>query len=80
VQHLAPASSRSTMSALFLLVNNLIGLGIGPYFFGRISDLLAPAYGADSIKVAFLYGLGFYAIAAVLLYLASRRIARDWID
>ncbi len=80
VQHLAPASSRSTMSALFLLINNLVGLGIGPYFFGRVSDLLKPVYGEDSIKYAFLYGLGFYVIAAVLLYLASRRIARDWID
>jgi MFS family permease len=80
VQHLAPAASRSTMSALFLLVNNLVGLGIGPYFFGWLSDLLKPAYGAESIKVAFLCGLGFYVIAAVLLYLASRRIARDWVD
>jgi MFS family permease len=80
VQHLAPASSRSTMSALFLLINNLVGLGIGPYFFGRVSDLLKPVHGEDSIKYAFLYGLGFYVIAAVLLYLASRRIARDWID
>jgi hypothetical protein len=68
------------MSALFLLVNNLVGLGVGPYFFGRVSDLLKPAYAEDSIKYAFFYGLGFYAIAAVLLYLASRRIARDWID
>jgi MFS family permease len=80
VQHLAPAASRSTMSALFLLVNNLVGLGIGPYFFGWLSDLLKPAYGTESIKVAFLCGLGFYVIAAVLLYLASRRIARDWVD
>ena len=80
VQHLAPASSRSTMSALFLLINNLVGLGIGPYFFGRLSDGLKGEYGADSIKYAFLYGLGFYAFAALLLYLASRRIARDWVE
>ena len=80
VQHLSPASSRSTMSALFLLVNNLIGLGAGPYLFGKLSDLLKPTYGADSIKYAFLYGLGFYVLAALLLYLASRRIARDWVE
>lgn len=80
VQHLAPAGSRSTMSALFLLVNNLIGLGLGPYFFGRLSDALAPVYAADSIKIAFLCGLGFYLAAAVLLYCASRRVARDWVE
>lgn len=80
VQHLSPATSRSTMSALFLLVNNLIGLGVGPYFFGRMSDALRPLYAAESIKYAFLFGLGFYLIAALLLALASRRIARDWVE
>lgn len=80
VQHLSPASSRSTMSALFLLINNLIGIGAGPYFFGKVSDLLKPTFGADSIKYAFLYGLGFYVLAALLLYLASRRISQDWVE
>ncbi len=80
VQHLAPATSRSTMSALFLLVNNLIGLGIGPYFFGRMSDWLRPLHGDDSIKFAFLYGLGFYLAAAALLLLAALRVERDWVD
>jgi len=80
VQHLSPASSRSTMSALFLLVNNLIGIGVGPFLFGKLSDMLKPTFGADSIKYAFLYGLGFYLLAALLLYLASRRISRDWVE
>jgi len=80
VQHLAPASARALMSALFLLITNLIGLSAGPYFFGKVSDLLKPAYGADSIKWAFVIGLGFYLVAAVLLLLASRSIKKDWVD
>ena len=80
VLHLSPASSRSTMSALFLLLGNLIGIGIGPYFFGKVSDLLKPQFGADSIKYAFLYGLGIYWLAALLMYCASRSIARDWVE
>ncbi|MHB8679410.1 MAG: spinster family MFS transporter [Rudaea sp.] len=80
VQHLGPPTSRSTMSALFLLINNLIGLGVGPYFFGWLSDLLKPEYGEASIRYAFLYGLGFYPIAAALLYTASRSIVQDWVD
>lgn len=79
VQHLSPAASRSTMSALFLLINNLIGLGIGPYFFGRMSDVLRPLHGTESIKYAFLYGLGFYLLAALLFFLAALRIERDWV-
>lgn len=80
VQHLAPAASRSLMAALFLLITNLIGLSAGPYFFGKVSDLLKPEYGADSIKWAFVIGLGFYLVAAVLLLLASRTIRKDWVD
>lgn len=80
VQHLGPVQSRSQMSALFLLVNSLIGLGLGPWFFGKVSDLLKAAHGADSIKYAFLMGLSFYVVAAGLLIVASRRLAKDWVD
>ena len=31
---------RSTASASFLLINNLIGLGVGPYLIGSASDAL----------------------------------------
>ncbi|EGF89715.1 major Facilitator Superfamily protein [Asticcacaulis biprosthecium C19] len=80
VQHLGPARSRSQMSALFLLINNLIGLGVGPYFFGKMSDVLKPEYGTDSIKWAFVIGLSFYLVAAVLLVLASRQLKNDWVE
>jgi MFS family permease len=79
-QHMAPANSRTQMSALFLLITNLIGLCAGPYFFGKVSDLLKPHYGADSMKWAFIIGLGFYIVAAVLMALASRTIKKDWLD
>ncbi|OZA74611.1 MAG: MFS transporter, partial [Caulobacter sp. 39-67-4] len=80
VQHLAPASMRTTTSALFLLINNLLGLAVGLWFFGYVSDLLAPRYGAESMRHAIYIGLGFYVISAVLLIFASRRLKRDWVD
>lgn len=80
VQHLGPAGSRSQMSALFLLINNLIGLGAGPWFFGQMSDVFKAQYGVDSIKYAFLSGLGFYGLAAVLLLLAATRMKKDWVE
>ena len=39
VQHLVPQRMRSTASASFLLINNLIGLGIGPLLIGHVSDV-----------------------------------------
>lgn len=80
VQHLGPKIARSQVSALYLLVNNLIGLGLGPLFFGKVSDLLKQEYGNDSLKYAFIAGLGFYLLSAGLLVLAARRLKSDWVD
>lgn len=80
VQHLVPARMRSTASALFLLVINLCGLGVGLWIFGFLADRLAPAYGSDSMRWAISYGLVFYAVAAGLMLLASRRLPRDWVE
>lgn len=79
IQHLVPAASRSTASALFLLINNLIGLGGGIYAMGSISTALTPIYGSEALKFAMLYSLGFYLVAALLLALAGRSLPRDWV-
>jgi MFS family permease len=80
VQHLVPAAMRSTASALFLLINNLLGLAVGFYYFGWMSDLLAPTFGEESLRWAIYTGMGFYLLAAVLLIGASRTLKRDWVD
>jgi len=80
VQHLAPAPMRTTTSALFLLINNLLGIAVGVYYFGAVSDLLKPTFGAESLRWAIYTGMGFYLLAALLFFLASRRLERDWVD
>ncbi len=80
VQHLVPAAMRSTASALFLLINNLLGLAVGFYYFGWMSDLLAPQFGEESLRWAIYTGMGFYLLAAALLAGASRTLAKDWVD
>jgi MFS family permease len=54
IQHLAPLKLRSVWAALTLLVINLIGLGLGPFAVGKLSDVLQPAYGAQSLRWAML--------------------------
>ncbi len=80
VQHLAPANMRTTASAMFLFINNLVGLGLGSLLIGAASDALAARYGAASLRYAILGGTGFYLLAALLFALAARRLARDWVD
>ena len=80
VQHMVPASMRASASASFLLINNLIGLGLGSWLIGALSEALAPAYGPEALRYALAMALGFYVIAGVLMLLGSRRLAQDWID
>ena len=46
---------RATSSALFFLVLNIIGLGLGPTIVGALSDWLNPTYGGESLRYAVLY-------------------------
>lgn len=78
VQHLVDSSARATASALFLLINNLIGLGGGIYALGALSDALTPFYGTEALRYSMLYSLGLYAVAALLMALAGPRLRRDW--
>ncbi len=78
IQGMVPPAMRATASALFLLVNNLIGIGGGTLFLGAMSDLLAARFGDDSLKYAIFSGLPLFLLAALLMLLASRRLVRDW--
>jgi MFS transporter, Spinster family, sphingosine-1-phosphate transporter len=80
VQHLVPAPARSTASAMFLLINNLFGLGGGIYALGALSTALMPTYGSEALRMSMLFSLGLYMIAAVLMGLAGRYLPGDWVD
>jgi sugar phosphate permease len=79
VQHLVPANMRATASALFLFINNLIGIGLGTTLIGLVSDSMRLRFGAESLRYAILAGTGFYLLAAALLFFAGRNLARDWV-
>ena len=78
IQHLVRPDMRAAASAVFLFVNNLIGIGVGTWAIGALSDLLQLRFGADSLRYSILAGTAFYVLAAVFFLLASRTLARDW--
>jgi len=80
IQHLVRPDMRATASAIFLFINNLIGIGLGTYAIGALSDSLAAQFGDDSLRYSILAGTGFYIVAASLFLLATRWLARDWED
>ncbi len=64
IQNNSAPESRSLYSALFLLINNLIGAGLGPLYVGMVSDAFAPRLGEGSIVA------GFAALAPTALLAA----------
>jgi len=79
-QHLAPSRMRASASGSFLLVNNLLGLGLGPLLMGTLSDALKASYGADSLRYAAIIGVSLYLVAAVLALLAIKPLKRGWVE
>ncbi len=73
---LAPVSARATSTAIALFGVNIVGLGLGPWVIGRISDLFAPAYGVESLRMAMLTAL-VLAIPVALCFLLASRHYRD---
>jgi predicted MFS family arabinose efflux permease len=78
IQHLVRPNMRATASAVFLFINNLIGIGLGTWALGALSDGLSTRYGDDSLRYSILAGTIFYVLAASLFFLASRRLEKDW--
>lgn len=68
---------RATASAMFLFINNLIGLGLGTLVIGLISDSLAERFGAESLRYSMMATVCFYVVSAALMLLAARRLERD---
>ena len=78
LQHLVVPNQRATASAIFLFINNLIGIGGGSLFLGAMSDVFMPRYGSESLRYAMIAASGFYVLSISLLCFASRHLARDW--
>ena len=78
IQHLVRPDMRATASAVFLFINNLIGIGVGTWAIGALSDGLQIRFGEESLRYSILAGTGFYVLAATLFYLGSRWLERDW--
>jgi MFS family permease len=78
IQHVVRPDMRATASAIFLFINNLIGIGLGTYAIGALSDSLVARFGDDSLRYSILAGTGFYILAALFFFMAARKLAKDW--
>jgi MFS family permease len=77
-QHLVLPAMRATASSIFLLINNLLGIGVGVYVLGKLSTLLQPTFGEESLRYSILIGCLLYIVAAGFFFLAARHLPADW--
>jgi MFS family permease len=77
VQNAVPPGQRTMAGAILLFVLNLIGLGGGPVFLGKISDMAKASYGDHSLLVGYAALAPMIVIAIIAHLFAASSIARD---
>ena len=69
---------KALASAVLLFVLNLVGLGLGPWFAGFLSDALEPSYGVQSVRYALLtMAIAGNAWATLHYFLGARTLNDD---
>ncbi len=76
-QALVPLRMRAQAIAILLFILNIIGLGLGPLTVGKISDLLKPAFGTDSLRYALMTGILTGLVGAYCYWRASFWLKAD---
>jgi predicted MFS family arabinose efflux permease len=76
-QFLATPRMRATAAAVLLFVINIIGLALGPWTTGALSDALEPRTGADSLRWALCIVSLLLAWSALHFWAASRTLRAD---
>lgn len=77
-QHLVGPNMRATASAIFLFINNLIGIGLGNLAIGALSDVFSARFAEESLRYAILSGTVFYLLAASFFILTAPLLKHDW--
>ncbi|MBL4631855.1 MAG: MFS transporter [Paraglaciecola sp.] len=78
IQLLAPPSHRAMSIAVFLMVMNIGGMGLGPVWIGVISDMLLSSHGeVVGLRIAIFSTMGILILAVFILIWTARRMPDD---
>jgi hypothetical protein len=67
MQRLVGARERALGSAMLLLIVNLVGLGLGPYLVGKVSDFIRAQYVADGFDKTIALAQGLRWALAIMV-------------
>ena len=77
MQNMVVPHMRAMTVAIFLLVTNLIGMGLGPPLIGQVSDIMQEQYGDEALRYSLLSFIFVYAWAAFHFNRARRTLVKD---
>ncbi len=77
IQGLAEVRMRAIASAILLFVISLIGLGLGPFLVGVLSDYLKPEFGEESLRIALMFVFLFNIWSGIHYYIAGLTLRED---
>ena len=78
IQNLSPLKLRAFGAALFFFILSMIGVGLGPFYIGALSDVLIPRFGeADALRWALTTLAPIWVIAAVIMLNARKALPAD---
>ena len=76
-QGLVKLRMRALASAILLFILNIIGLGLGPFLVGVLSDFLAADFGIESLRYALLIASLAKLWSSFHYFMASRSLRED---
>lgn len=79
VQGLVRPQARAMASAVLLFAQNLIGLGLGPLFFGMLSDYFKPMAGDESVRWV-LYAAAWLGVIPAFFFWRASLHLNDELD
>ena len=76
-QSLAPPHCLALTAAVWSMLSNFLGYGLGPLIVGDLNVRLEPIYGEDAIRYSLVAVTGMTVLAALLFYRISAHVSVD---
>jgi MFS family permease len=80
VQSFAEPNRRATAVSLVLFLSSMLGMGLGPYLIGALSDILAPSLGRESLRYAMLISCAIVVWSVAHFHLAAKHSTKDRVN
>lgn len=77
IQNAVPPARRTMSGAILLFILNIVGLGAGPVYVGRIADAVEPQQGTNALAIGFAAVIPVIVLTIAAHIVASLSIARD---